>query len=160
MKVYSINSAPKNNYSSTKVKNSQPTFSAMRFSSGCYSDWFVSMIKQHAVLPEAKRLLEEKSHFSFFYHQIDDSAGLFESDAKRLIRAEIRKRDYKDLLKDILRGEQGVKIEDKVYDSPTLRFSSLGDYNRNHKSFKRLDYDPSEHIASNEGYPEIDLMKD
>lgn len=167
MKIATIQAITINNYQSknnTKKITSNPSFSAWRYPSGNYSNWFVRFIKQELKLSDTKYFKRKEQFLKSFRANVldpDDSA-IFAIGARMNIKKDmdIRLTDYSCLADDLRNHRRGRYIGKQPYDDPYREFniqseqyfSSETDYNRRH-----LRYENPESI---ETYEELDSPAD
>lgn len=113
--------------SNTTANQNQVSFSAQKFPSGHYSDWFVAVVKEKVKLPESayKNWMDEQLMLFRkrlciwpFYHWKDLTND----------QVAIRRSDYKSLRFDLLKNEPEPPKIKAHFDGQNYKYSSESDY--------------------------------
>lgn len=144
------------------------SFSAQRFSSGYYSDWFVNLVKNE--VNKEFRNPAENAYINLMAHAIkfrEESAQLRSSFFARISGitekdVELRKEDLAMLVKDLKNKEKpSFSTRDEQLDFPSGQYSSQRDYDRRHHLYdedadrekRQLEYEKENESGGNH-YPD------
>lgn len=132
----------------TQSKN-QVSFSAHKFPSGVYSDWFVALVKSEfikesknpqecAYINLMRNALELREETKKLRGSFSDFFGISEKDIT------LRKKDIADLLNDLKKKASSSRKQIVYLDIPEGRYSSERDFDRRRKLFVEHNTDTTE----------------
>lgn len=125
------------------VKNNslQISFSAQKFPTATFSDWFVELGKNIAKLKRDEREVKINKHMTEYTEQLLDEKYTSKPFIRKLFRnsmisslsydLDIRKGDFKKLVEYLIDGEKPVNLGKTNIDAPEGRYSSEREYDFN-----------------------------
>lgn len=137
--IHNVTNTSKSNSKANNSMNNNPTnitkdkipsqisFSAQKFPSGYYSDWFVAFVKKNIMDKTSNWMYEHLAEFRKETKQYRDWPTLAISIDKDV---ELRKKDCEGLLTDLKAKKNITSIAEEDFDIPSGVFSSQQDYSR------------------------------